>query len=98
MTTIDPDTLATISTYVLPTAIDPAGTKTYQNFTGGGYFYLDDRDRAVIPTTTRHVFVIRQTGGGTGFAVERDHDAPLVGIERDADEIVFRRSHGRGRG
>ena len=28
----------------------------------------------MIPTTTRHVYVVRQTGGGTGFEIERDYD------------------------
>jgi len=42
---IDPHTLETIASYGLPTAPDPPGTKTYQNFTGGGYFFLDNRDR-----------------------------------------------------
>ena len=40
---IDPNTLATISTYDLPNAPNPPNTPEYQNFTGGGYFFLDDR-------------------------------------------------------
>ena len=43
----------------------PGGGNLFTDFAGGGYFYLDNRDRAVIPTTLRHVFVVRQTGGGT---------------------------------
>ena len=30
---------------------------------GGGYFYLDNHDRAVVPTTTRHVLVVGETSG-----------------------------------
>ena len=59
---IDPDTLATIATYNLPNAPDPPGTKTYQNFTGGGYFFLDNRDRIWVPTKTDHIFVIARVG------------------------------------
>ena len=44
----------------------------FTNFSGGGYFYLDNRDRAVIPTTTRHIFVVAATD--SGFALERDYD------------------------
>ena len=39
-----------------PNAPDPPGTKTYQNFTGGGYFFLDstgpDLGRRPRPTTS----------------------------------------------
>jgi hypothetical protein len=38
----------------------PGGGNLFTDFAGGGYFYLDDHDRAVIPTTTRHIFVVRQ--------------------------------------
>src|SRR6476646_9250791 len=47
---IDPDTLATVATYDLPTAPDPPGTTTYQNFTGGRYFFLDNKNRLWVPT------------------------------------------------
>ena len=45
----------------------------FQDFTGGGYFYLDERDRAVIPTTTRHIFVVGETAA-PGFRIEHDYD------------------------
>ena len=38
----------------------PGGGNVFNDFAGGGYFYLDERDRAVIPTTTRHLYVVRQ--------------------------------------
>ena len=62
------------------------GGNLFTDFAGGGYFYLDHRDRAVIPTTTRHVLVVRQTGGGTGFEIERDHD--LSGAVLPGDKII----------
>ncbi len=37
----------------------------------------------MIPTTTRHVWVVRQTGGGTGFEVERDYDLSTVVLPGD---------------
>ena len=36
-----------------PRETTPGGVFT--DFSGGGYFYLDNRDRAVFPTTDRHL-------------------------------------------
>ncbi len=55
---IDPDTLAPIDTLDLPTAPNPPGQNEYQNFAGGGYFFLDQKDRIWVPTRTDHIFVI----------------------------------------
>jgi hypothetical protein len=80
---LDPVTLEELASYPLPNR--RAGTGTFDDFSGGGYFYLDHRDRAVVPTTTNHVLVVRQTGG-PGFEVARDFDlTPRIGTE---DKIV----------
>ena len=50
---LDAPTLATLATFPLPPRI-PGGGNMFNDFAGGGYFYLDESDRAVIPTTTRH--------------------------------------------
>jgi len=63
---MDARTLETLATFPLPPRI-PGGGNLFTDFAGGGYFYLDESDRAVIPTTSRHVFVVRQTAGGAGF-------------------------------
>ena len=55
---IDPDTLDVLATYDLPNVPDPPGTKTYQNFSGGGYFFLDHRDRIWVATKTNHILVL----------------------------------------
>ena len=56
---LDPDTLAELASMDLPPRqTAPAGT--FNDFSGGGYFYLDDRDRAVIPTSERHLLVVGQ--------------------------------------
>jgi hypothetical protein len=70
---LEPRTLETLAAFPLPPRV-PGGGNPFTDFAAGGYFYLDQRDRAVIPTTTRHLYVVRQTGGGTGFALERDYD------------------------
>ena len=40
-----------------------SGGNPFTDFSGGGYFYLDQPDRAVIPTTTRHIWVVGETDG-----------------------------------
>jgi hypothetical protein len=50
----------------------------------GHLFYLDDRDRAVIPTTTRHVLVVAVRGDA--FAQEADYDlTSAVGL---TDQVI----------
>lgn len=55
---IDPRTLKVLGTYDLPQAPDAAGTVGFQNLTGGGYFFLDQRDRVWTTTKTSHLFVL----------------------------------------
>lgn len=84
---IDPVTLETIDSLDLPQAPDPPGTKTYQNFSGGGYFYLDNRDRMVVPTKTDHVYVISQGADGETLTVTRDYDLTSV-LDTDTERIT----------
>ncbi len=58
----DPNTLAELATFSLPPRQD-VPTNVFQDFTGGGYFYLDSHDRVVTSTTTRHIYVIAETAG-----------------------------------
>jgi hypothetical protein len=81
---LDPVTLEVLAKLDLPPR-ELSGGDIFTNFSGGGYFYLDDRDRGVIPTTTRHVLVVRQTSA-PGFSVQRDHD--LGGVVPDGDELI----------
>ena len=75
---IDAQTLATIAEYTLPNASDPPNTPAYQNFTGGGYFFLDEKDRIWVATKTDHIYVLGQTPAGDGFVLERDYDLTSV--------------------
>ena len=79
---VEPRTLETLAVFPLPPRV-PGGGNLFTDFAGGGYFFLDHRDRAVIPTTSRHVYVVRQTGGGTGFAIERDYDLSTAVLPGD---------------
>lgn len=74
---LDPRTLATIATFNLPPRQGvPDPSTLYQDFTGGGYFYLDRHDRVVTATTTHHIFVIGETA--SGFAKTADYDLSHV--------------------
>ena len=75
---IDPNTLEPISTFDLPTAPNPPGTKEYQNFTGGGYFFLDDEDRIWVATKTDHIYVLGEGADGNTLTLERDYDLTSV--------------------
>src|SRR5688572_28418441 len=81
---IDPVTLEEISSYTLPTAPDPPGTRQYQNFTGGGYFFLDEQDRLWVPTKTDHIFVLNEGADGNSLTLETDYDLTPV-LDEDTE-------------
>lgn len=84
---LDPRTLDTLASMDLPQRQPglPLNTSPFTDFSAGGYFYLDNHDRAVVPTTTRHVLVIGETPQ-PGFAVQRDYD--LTGAVPSGDKII----------
>jgi hypothetical protein len=90
---MDPRTLDEIATLRLPPRIPGSSTSIFTDFAGGGYFYLDHRDRAVIPTTTRHLFVVAV--GAASFRMVRDHD--LTGHVASGDKIISALPDWRGR-
>ena len=82
---LDPTTLNEIATFSLPPRQPgPPGGNVFQDFAGGGYFYLDGEDRAIIPTTTRHLVVVK--AGESGFTQEKDID--LTGHVPQGDKII----------
>jgi hypothetical protein len=82
---IDPQTLNTLAKYDLPPRQPGGGTNVLTDFAGGGYFILDNQDRAVVPTTTRHLFVIGETPA-PGFALQHDYD--LTSVVPQGDKII----------
>src|SRR4051794_31643680 len=74
----DPKTLEVLARFDMPTAPDAPGTKPYQNFTGGGYFFLDQKDRIWSATKTSHLFVLAEADGGRAFKKVADYD--LTGV------------------
>ena len=83
---IDPNTLTVISELVLPNAPNAPGTKEYQNFTGGGYFYLDNKDRIVVATKTDHIFILNEGPDGNTLTLEKDYDLTPV-LDEDNERI-----------
>ena len=75
---IDPNTLELLATYDMPNAPDPPGTKAYQNFAGGGYFFLDGRDRIWSATKTSHLFVLQVSPDGRSITKVADYDLTSV--------------------
>lgn len=87
----DPVTLETLAAMNLPPR---NSSNPFSDFTGGGYFYLDNLDRAVLPTATGHLLVVSTTDG-SGFSVDRDYD--LSGRLGSDDAIVSVLPDWRGR-
>jgi hypothetical protein len=81
-----PQTLELLAVFPLPPR-QPGTANPLTDFAGGGYFYLDEQDRAVIPTTHRHIWVVEETGGllGPGFDLVRDYD--LSGVLAPDDKL-----------
>ena len=80
---LDPASLQVLAAMNLPPRMPGSGTFT--DFSGGGYFYLDQRGRAVIPTTARHIYVVAEAPGPS-FSLVRDYD--LSGAVPSDDGII----------
>jgi len=74
----DPKTLEILSTYDMPDAPSPAGTKFFQNFTGGGYFFLDAKDRLWSATKNSHLVVLAERDNGRKLVKVADYDLSKV--------------------
>ena len=83
LTMLDPATLEVLAAYELPPRnVSP---NPFRDFTGGGYFYLDHQDRAVTPTSNRHIYVLAEAAG-PDFELVRDYD--LSGVVQQGDGII----------
>ncbi|HEX4719257.1 MAG TPA: hypothetical protein VH300_12050 [Thermoleophilaceae bacterium] len=77
----DPATLESQASMPLPPR-QGVSTGVFTDFSGGGYFYLDDQDRAVAPTNNRHIYVIGETAA-PGFELQHDYDLTTVVLPTD---------------
>jgi hypothetical protein len=91
---IDPHTLQVLGEMALPDAPAPPGTPIFQNFAGGGYFFLDDRDQVWTATKTNRLWVLA-AGAGTTFAKVADYD--LTAVVGPDDRIISALPDFRGR-
>ena len=89
----DPKTLDTLATFMLPPR-QSIPSNIFQDFTGGGYFYLDNQDRVVTSTTTHHIYVIAETSGSPGFTLV--HDYALTGVLTSGENITSALPDSRG--
>jgi hypothetical protein len=60
---LQPRSLKLLAAYPLPIRRRPGLIRKQLGIAGGGYVYLDNRDRVVVPTANRHIYVIRQVRG-----------------------------------
>lgn len=54
---LDPESMRPLQTTDLPDRITVDGSRPWENLCGGSYFYLDERDRAVVATTDGRILV-----------------------------------------
>jgi hypothetical protein len=83
----DPQTLDLLAVMPLPPR-SVSASNPFTQFSGGGYFYLDQSDRAVIPTTNDQIWVVGETSGitGPGFALQRAYD--VSAFMSSGDQII----------
>ncbi|HET9120483.1 MAG TPA: hypothetical protein VFN72_08105 [Solirubrobacterales bacterium] len=74
---LDPHSLQVLAALPLPPRNVNPGGNPFTDFSGGGYFYLDQRNRAVLPTNDRHILVVSTTSA-PGFGVDADYDLSNV--------------------
>ncbi len=76
---MDPHTLAELASYDLPQRPSTRSfslRKILNDTSGGAYFYLDERDRAVIATSAHRIEIVaeQESAAGTGFRLEHAYD------------------------
>jgi hypothetical protein len=102
---MDPWTLEELASYALPErswSFLLQGVPPWEYIGAGTYFSLDERDRAVVPTTDDRVLVVQAPapGGPAGFALVREynlsaHVARLAWPQRDSIAWVMPEWSGR---
>jgi hypothetical protein len=86
---IDPKTLATKTSMPLPPRSGGGtGSTPFNDFSGGGYFYVDDQYRVVTPTNNRQIWVIGTTESSSGPAFEVQQMYDVGGTVAPGEGIV----------
>lgn len=76
----DPKTLDVLADFDLPFVAPPPTQDPTTNSSGGSYFYLDNKDRAVIATANSHIWVVAEapSKGPAGFLLQQDYDLTSI--------------------
>ncbi len=89
---LDPVSLVTLSKLVLPTGGNSG------SFGSGGYFFLDNEDRAIIPTQGRGIWRIKEIETTSGPQLVKDHtcanDLPAMIPMDQAIQSTLSDAHG----
>ncbi|HNW49910.1 MAG TPA: hypothetical protein PKH79_02435 [Prolixibacteraceae bacterium] len=64
---LDPDSMKMIDAYELPAGTDLSAS-------GAGYFYLDNNDQMIVPTTNKHIYKLGIEGNPSKFVLKTDYD------------------------
>jgi hypothetical protein len=83
LTLLDPTTLDTLASYDLPPRVIPPGVSPFVSG-GGAYFYVDNKDRAVVSTgRTIQVVAVRGDAANPSFELAKTYDLTSVIAEDD---------------
>jgi len=82
---LDPVSLATLAAMPLPVRNIQGSSNPFSDFSGGGYFFLDHRDRAVVSTNDRRVLEVA-VGADASLSQTRAYD--LSGLVASDDGII----------
>ncbi len=93
----DPKTLDELAEFDLPYVAPPPGQDPTTNSAGGVYFYLDNRNRVVIATTTNHIWRIAEAPKGQPLGFVLDEDWDLTGVVATDDRITSALPDWKGR-
>jgi hypothetical protein len=83
LTLMEPRSLQVLAAQALPPR--NLGGNPFTDFSGGGYFYLDNRDHAIVATSDRRI-VDYGIGPGPSFELARSYD--LTGAVGQGDGII----------
>lgn len=94
LTLMQPDTLRVITQLALPAVsvtsksgrANRISTRDYTELSGG-YFFLDNKDRAVVSTATRHLITYSVEGSGSKQKFVAGTDVDLTGAVAEGDVI-----------
>jgi hypothetical protein len=84
---LDPRSLGVLAALDLPPRA--ASLNPFGDFTGGGYFYLDHADRAVIPTSQAHLLTVAVGGAGPDATLEVVDEIDLSAVVRPPGDAII---------